>query len=84
MTQDNQWVVVLFPQSEKCGESLTWWSGVFATGIGVALAVGADNPAWGVAGEVLAQLTGSGTSPASLILGGLTAIGLRAKLRRAK
>jgi predicted cobalt transporter CbtA len=63
-------------------KSLTWWAGVAMTAIGIALMLGADNPALGITGTVLSALTGgdSNAAPANLILMGLGLVGIRSKI----
>ena len=64
-------------------KSVTWWSGVIAIGIGLAQTFGLTHPAWGEFGQVIAMLSGSDASPASLMVLGAGLIGIRAKLGRA-
>ena len=63
-------------------KSLTWWSGVAAVGVGFAMAAGLKHPSLGAVGQLLAALSGSDASPASLIVLGTGLIGIRAKLGR--
>lgn len=63
--------------------SMTWWSGVCALAIGIAMAAGVQHDSLSTVGQVLSALAGNGdASPASLIVLGLGLIGLRDKLER--
>ena len=59
--------------------SLTWWSGVLLIALGALQALEVQLVGLDVLSEVLAGLSGSSSSPAQMILFGLTAIGLGAR-----
>ena len=64
-------------------KSLTWWTGVVSTLLGMAQLLGIDNPNYGTIASFISALTGGvDTSPAGLIVIGLGLIGLRDKLER--
>jgi hypothetical protein len=63
--------------------SLTWWSGVFALSVGVALMVMPTTRPLGELARIIIILAGSSdASPAALIALGLGLIGLRDRLER--
>lgn len=64
-------------------KSLSWWGGALMVAMGIAMAIGYDKFGVSDFSVVLASLMGSTeTSPAELILFGLSVIGLRGKLER--
>ena len=62
-------------------KSLTWWSGIIALTIGLAMIV-CDTCDLTEIGQVFAALHGGDASPSGLIVLGLGLIGLRDKLER--
>ena len=59
--------------------SLTWWSGILLISLGALQALEVGVVGLDVLSEVLAGLMGASSSPAQMILFGLTAVGIGAR-----